>query len=377
MTLICAMTISMVACKSNKDDKATVEATDAAAESGTTDYEYDVFEYVTLGEYKGIEVTLEGDYEYTDEGLDEFIIGKIGAGEVYIKDSDSTEIKDDSYVNVDYCGTQDGVAFGGGTATDVTLDIANNGDVSGTSYIPGFTTGLAGHKVGEEVAYEVAFPENYGNAELAGQTVTFTFTVNYIAKAVDVTKLTDEQKAEYLNYDDVDSYKEAMKSEYEEKLASNKESDTRTSVINTVVNGAKVDLSAGKLSEVLDARVESYLKSMEEYYCQDGSTLEEFITNSGDDYEATVATIKENFKTTFEQQLIFQAIAEKEGITIDEEDYKAYIEELLSGYGATDVQQLYDSYSVAGFSGESYMRLQYLDQQAAQFCVENAVVSEK
>lgn len=93
------------------------------------------------------------------------------------------------YVNVDYCGYLDGVAFDGGKDENVRMFISDykNG------YIPGFTEGIIGHKVGETFDVNVTFPENYHATDLAGKAVVFTMTLNSI---YDLT-LTDEQVAGY------------------------------------------------------------------------------------------------------------------------------------------------------------------------------------
>ncbi len=93
------------------------------------------------------------------------------------------------FVNVDYCGKLDGVAFSGGTSKNVRLFISEykNG------YIPGFTDGIIGHKVGETFDVNVTFPEDYHATELAGKAVVFTMTLNNIYNL----SLTDEQIAEF------------------------------------------------------------------------------------------------------------------------------------------------------------------------------------
>ncbi len=93
------------------------------------------------------------------------------------------------YVNVDYCGYLDGVAFEGGKSENVRLFISDykNG------YIPGFTDGIIGHAVGETFDVNVTFPENYHATDLAGKAVVFTMTLNSIYDL----SLTDEKVAEY------------------------------------------------------------------------------------------------------------------------------------------------------------------------------------
>ena len=73
----------------------------------------------------------------------------------------------------------DGKEFSGGSATDTDLLIGSG------QFIAGFEDGLIGVMPGETVDLDLTFPENYGNADLAGQAVVFTVTVNYIQPAQD------------------------------------------------------------------------------------------------------------------------------------------------------------------------------------------------
>lgn len=91
-------------------------------------------------------------------------------------------------VNIDFTGKLDGVAFEGGTATDVDVTVAPD-----TGYIEGFCEGIAGHKVGETFDVTVTFPENYRSTELAGKEAVFTMTLN----AIYDTAITDEMVAAY------------------------------------------------------------------------------------------------------------------------------------------------------------------------------------
>ena len=62
-----------------------------------------------------------------------------------------------------------------------------------------------GVAVGETVDLPLTFPETYGNAELAGQDVVFTVTVNSIKELPEITDAFISEKTEF---DTVDAYKE-------------------------------------------------------------------------------------------------------------------------------------------------------------------------
>ena len=373
LALATAMVFSITACgKSESKDNATKDTKTESSKSA--EIEYDVDELVTLGDYKGIEVTVEGEYEYTDDGFDKYVEDTIAQAGIFAEDKSQKEIKEDSIVNVDYVGSQDGVAFDGGSAEDQTLDVANNCTAGTTQgFIDGFTAGLVGHKVGEEVAYEVTFPKEYGNADLAGQTVVFTFQVNYIAKPISSKEeLTDDVVSEKFGYDTVDKYIDSLKESYQSKLESNLKNDTETAVLNAIINNSKV---AEIPEDLLQARVDLIIAMQDRQYQAYGTTLKDYITSMGYDYDEEIAKLTENIKESTKTELILEAIAKAEGMKVDEKDYSDFVSNLYTQMGYEDETSFYDDYSVEGYGGEKYFRLAYLTEKAKDFCIENAVVN--
>ncbi len=89
-------------------------------------------------------------------------------------------------VVIDFVGkTADGVAFEGGTGTDMAVEIG-----SGT-LIPGFEDQLIGAKVGDERTLNVSFPDDYPAENLKGKPVTFDVKVTAV-KTAGETKIDDD-----------------------------------------------------------------------------------------------------------------------------------------------------------------------------------------
>ena len=80
-------------------------------------------------------------------------------------------------LTVDFIGRVDGVAFQGGTASDVNVIVAGQG------FIPGFSEQMVGMTPGETRTINVTFPEEYGAKELAGKAAEFEITVKALAVA--------------------------------------------------------------------------------------------------------------------------------------------------------------------------------------------------
>jgi len=85
--------------------------------------------------------------------------------------------------------------FQGGTANDMPIEVAGEG------FIPGFTEQLEGMSPGQAKDIDVAFPAEYGSAELAGKAAVFSIT----AKALKVKVLPelDDEFAKRLGTEDM------------------------------------------------------------------------------------------------------------------------------------------------------------------------------
>ncbi len=86
-------------------------------------------------------------------------------------------IKGDRVV-VDFAGRVDGVAFDGGTGTDMALVIGSG------QAIADFENALAGMSKGEKKTAPVQFPGNYGTKDLAGKAAEFDLTVKSVEEEV-------------------------------------------------------------------------------------------------------------------------------------------------------------------------------------------------
>lgn len=126
--------------------------------------------------------------------------------------------KADDKVTVDFTGTVDGVAFEGGSGTDMAVEIGKG------NLIAGFEDGLIGLSTGEEKTLELSFPEQYHKQELAGKPVHFAIKVKQVEEPV--LPPLDSELAKKLGVADGDldklrtEVKQNMQRELENSLAS-------------------------------------------------------------------------------------------------------------------------------------------------------------
>lgn len=149
--LLCAvLAVSVTGC--GKDKKENGESIQEGTEvSGGTEISkssaslaYDAKDYVTLGNYEGLEVTLDQDYEVDDKTVADYVNNNVIVNYPYYKELDKTTVEKGDFADIDYSGTKDGEKFDGGTAEGSVLEIGKAG------FIDGFEDGIVGMKVGEE-----------------------------------------------------------------------------------------------------------------------------------------------------------------------------------------------------------------------------------
>lgn len=183
MTLVVCMVAGMLAGCGNKTDNQTPGTEDTLTENPTDTEvpniflkDVDVASCLTLkSDYKGLALSTTPKAEVTDEQVNEAALNAyynvVTAESGGIMDR---AVAEGDTVNIDYEGKKDDVAFEGGTAASQHLTIGSG------QFIDGFEEGLVGVMPGETVDLNLSFPEGYQKAELAGQAVVFTVTVNFI-----------------------------------------------------------------------------------------------------------------------------------------------------------------------------------------------------
>ena len=100
-----------------------------------------------------------------------------------VKEGKKSKKKDQ--VTLDFDGFIDGKPFENGSSKDFPLVLGSN------SFIPGFEDQLVGVQKDDEKIVKVAFPENYGNKELAGKDAEFRCKIKEVSSPV-LPKVDDE-----------------------------------------------------------------------------------------------------------------------------------------------------------------------------------------
>lgn len=318
----------------------------------------DVRKYVTLGQYKGLDVEVEKT-ESTKEEIDKEIAGWI-TKEVELARLSDGAVGQKALFSFDYVGylaNEDGSRgkeFEGGASInqlayidgDTLVTISENGM---GSFIPGFAQGILGHTVGETFDIDVTFPEDYQASQLAGKKTIFTITLK-----------------------SYDYYAEQIK-----KSVDNEINNTNRDLVwaEIVKNATLLQIPEQQLNYVYNYFVEDIEYYMS-YYASMGLevTFDQMLSYYG---FSSADELKEYAKEVVFSDLVVYAVIQAENLEITDEEYAALIAELAESTGETeaDIIEYYSQY----YGGEEGIKEIMLLDKANNFVLNenNPIVKEK
>ncbi|MCR5388751.1 MAG: trigger factor [Lachnospiraceae bacterium] len=337
---------------SNTSTEGKADSNDSGLEINTSVFDsYKASDYVKLPDYKNLAVDVEFDESIKEEEVKEFV--NTVCSYYPLVNPEAKTVKNGDFVDIDYEGKKDGVAFEGGTAEGYILEIGSG------NFIDGFESGLIGKNVGETVDLNLTFPENYQSAELAGADVVFTVKINGICYNYDT--LTDDyvkgQFEETMNLTTVDAFLEKANESVKSDKETQKNSAAREACAKKLTELSEVTLPDG----LVDFRLDQYFKQFENFYLSsNGYTLENYVK---DNLNMTMEEFRESERNTIEgelkQELALKAFAEAEGLEIEDEAFEAYVNEVVEANKMTDAEALYSAYDTDLQSGRDYLWSRY------------------
>lgn len=313
----------------------------------------DVEKCVTLGDYKGVTVekTIQS---VTDEDVQNEIDNALANYPVEVDQA----AKEGDTVNIDYVGKIDGEEFDGGSDQGADLKLGSG------KFIDGFEDGLIGARKGETRTLNLTFPEDY-TQDLAGKAVEFTVTVNAVKEPL--SEPTDQWVADNIEgYDNLADYKAGIRSEQEESNEQTAENQVRYAAWTQVIDNCTINEYPETLVEV---GKKLYEQQVETYAKYAGMELDAYIESSGLTQEEYQSNMEEYGKNVAAQALVCQAICDKEGFAIGDDDYQKALQDMLTEYGCTE-DELIQTY------GQDNVEQSIMLNRVSNLILENANVTE-
>ena len=167
--------------------------------------------------------------------------GRLGA---QLEVSSSKKARKGDSVVIDFEGFIGDTAFAGGKGEDYQLELGSG------SFIPGFEDQAIGMQREESRDIEVAFPDDYGQAELAGKPAVFKVVLKEIKEKV-VPEL-DDEFAKGFGVESLADLREQLQKSYETQETNRVENDLREKLVSTLIERNPIEVPEAMIASQLD-----------------------------------------------------------------------------------------------------------------------------
>lgn len=317
-----------------------------------------VDKYVTLGEYDSFDVSVD-----TIGVNDDELLQLVNSSYLPYVTAEHGGITDRAVavgdtVIIDYEGKKDGVAFAGGTAQNASLAIGSG------QFIDGFEDGLVGVMPGDTVDLDLTFPEGYDNDELAGQPVVFTVTVNCIQPVELSLEEMEDAVVESMEWDGVSTVEELRQTAYD-YLYSDYEIEVENAIVDQLFERcAFKDIPDEILKPYRDTWT-NFITSNAAYYNVTPDVYTTYFYGASSD-----KVINENAEKYMKQDLILQAIANREDLNVSDEELQSNLQEEADAAGYASVEEY-----VSPNTTEDY-RNDYMNTKVLEFLKGRTTINE-
>ena len=359
LAAVMAVSVVFTGCGSRSDEISNSSSEEITLDNEPRNYkakdmlkstDYDVEDYVTLGDYKKISVEIDKSYEVTDANIKAQANDLLSQYPDYVETKDAA--KENDKVNIDYVGKVDDSEFEGGSGKDYDLVLG-----SGT-FIDGFEDGLIGHKAGEKVTLNLTFPEDYSGTQVAGKDAVFEVTINKVStpKDMDYDHLTDEYVtanfAQEFGLNTVDDFKQRMN----DSMENQKDVQVQSAFLQKLVEESEIKFPEG----LLDERVQQVMDSYEESCKQYGMELEDYIKNMyGQSVDEFKADQEEQLTESLKEELVLEALVKKLNCKLPSDEFIKFVQYYAQQYNMSE------SEFIKQCGGKDYLILNYAEYYKA------------
>lgn len=290
---------------------------------------------ISIDNYKGIEIKPMS-LEITEEDID------VDVKRIQERNSRLVTVEDRAAENgdiavIDFEGFLDGVPFDGGKAENYSLTLGDG------QFIPGFEEQIVGHNTDEEFTINVTFPEEYQAEELAGKATEFKIKLHEIKKR-ELPEVNDEFVQDVSEFDNVADFRNDLK----EKLQKSRETEAENDKNNQISKKLAELLVAEIPQAMYENQIDNIIGEFEMNLRAQGLDINTYMQYMGLDEAALREQYKERAENQVKVRLALKAVAEKENITVTDEEieeeyknvaeaYKVEVERVKAAFTADEI----------------------------------------
>ena len=274
-----------------------------------------------------------------------------------VEEPEGTAADEGHHVTIDFVGKVDGEPFEGGSAKGHEIELGSG------RFVPGFEEQLVGASMGDDRQVEIDFPEDYGNAELAGKHAVFDVHVEAVKKR-QLPELDDEFAKDLGDFETLEALRDRVRSDLQAQRDQAADATLRRTVMDSLIELTDFEIPPGVVERQLQHQISSFQREYENQVPPD--VLQSQLARMAEDgREAAARRVREAF--------LLEAVAKAQDLDATDEDVDARLEEMAAGRGMSPSELR----KIAHEQGwDEAIRSELVDQKALAWLAESAEVEE-
>jgi trigger factor len=266
--------------------------------------------HVELGAYTDYPFKIE--IEETDDARIDKVVEQLRDQQASLVPVEERAAQKGDYAVIGYVGRRDGQPIEGAQAERLPLVIGNE------NTIPGFEEQLVGMREGETKTFGLAFPDDYPQAELAGQAVDFEVELRELREKR-LPDADDDFAQSLGDYADL----AALREEIGRRLERSSLDRARHRFADRIIEFAVANATAEVPDLLVDREIEIMLDELRVRAAEQGIGFEEYLRAT----ERSEDDLQRDFRPDAEKRvktlLVLSEVAEREGIEVSDADLEA------------------------------------------------------
>ncbi|MGZ8226543.1 MAG: trigger factor [Methylococcaceae bacterium] len=222
--------------------------------------------------------------------------------------------KENDRVTISFTGTSEDENFTDGTVENYVVEIGSK------QMIPGFEDNLLDLETGANKTFELTFPEEYGNAKLAGKVARFDITVIKIEEPALPEIDAEFIKSYGIEDGTLESFRNDVKNNMERELAQALKAKLKNAVMDALYEKVPLTVPNTLINEEIENLIKPYAESAKKQKIK----LE--------DLKLPRDVFEEQAKRRVTLGLLLGEIIQKNNITLDKDKVRSTIEDMSKSY---------------------------------------------
>ncbi len=205
---------------------------------------------------------------------------------------------------------------------DLTLEVTE-------SLMPSeFRQALLGIKPSENKEFDIEYPADFRDEDLAGRRVHFNVSVKAV-KETELPPLNDELAQRVGEYETLDALRDDVRS----RLLERKEKEAKDAAVDEALDALVEQASLEYPAIAVEHELDAMLQSVANRLSQEGFTLEGYLYTTGRTLEQYREELRPQAETRLKRSLVLAQFAQAEGIRVEKADIDREVDQVSAQFG--------------------------------------------